>query len=100
MDIRKKKSLDTFYEQINEHMKLNPPSSTKIESTTKNLSATRQQFIKDFEARAFKTKKKFCPNCNTPVRALRADSHTKLFYSEGVSNKQIKVYQERMSNVR
>ncbi|CAF3971043.1 unnamed protein product [Rotaria sordida] len=64
-----------FYEQINEHMKLNPPSSTKIEVTTKNLLTIRQQLIKDFETRAFKTKKKFCPNCNTPVRALRADSH-------------------------
>ncbi|CAF1171932.1 unnamed protein product [Rotaria sp. Silwood1] len=27
----------TFYEQINEHMKLNPPSSTKIESTTEKF---------------------------------------------------------------
>ncbi len=54
--ILEKKSLDTFYEQINEHMKTNPPSSTKIESTTKNLLAIRQQLIKDFEARAFKTK--------------------------------------------
>ncbi|CAF4139168.1 unnamed protein product, partial [Rotaria sordida] len=76
-----------FYEQINEHMKLNPPSSTKIEVTTKNLLTIRQQLIKDFKRRAFKTKKKFCPNCNTPVRALRADSHSK-------------PYQERMSNVR
>ncbi|CAF1235167.1 unnamed protein product [Rotaria sordida] len=98
--ILERKSLDTFYEHINEHMKLNPPSSTKIEATTKNLLAIRQQLIKDFEARAFKTKKKFCPNCNTPVRSLRADSHSKLFYSQGISNKQIKAYQERMSNVR
>ncbi|CAF3930390.1 unnamed protein product [Rotaria sordida] len=81
-------------------MKLNPPSSTKIEVTTKNLLTIRQQLIKDFETRAFKTKKKFCPNCNTPVRALRADSHSKLFYSQGLLNKQIKAYQERMSNVR
>ncbi|CAF1124966.1 unnamed protein product [Adineta ricciae] len=98
--ILEKKSLDTFYEQINEHMKLNPPSSTKVEATTKNLLAIRQQLIKDFESKAFKTKKKFCPNCNTPSRSLRADSHTKLFYSQGVSNKQIKAYQQRMSNVR
>ncbi|CAF1074092.1 unnamed protein product [Rotaria sp. Silwood1] len=89
-----------FYEQINEYMKLNPPSSTKIEVTTKNLLTIRQQLIKDFETRAFKTKKKFCPNCNIPVRALRADSHSKRFYSQGLSNKQIKAYQERMSNVR
>ncbi|CAF2125894.1 unnamed protein product [Rotaria magnacalcarata] len=98
--VLEKKSLDTFYEQINEHMKLNPASSTKIEATTKNLLAIRQQLIKEFEARAFKTKKKFCPNCNAPVRALRADSHSKLFYSQGISNKQIKAYQERMSSVR
>ena len=115
--ILEKKSLDTFYEHINEHMKFNPPSSTKIESTTKNLLAIRQQLIKDFETRAFKTKslnfyiskslqlifyflEKFCPNCNTPVRSLRADSHTKLFYSQGLSNKQIKAYQQRMSTVR
>ena len=51
-----KKSLDTFYERINEHMKLYPPSSTKIESTTKNLLAIRQKLIKDFEIRTFKTK--------------------------------------------
>ncbi|CAF4134244.1 unnamed protein product [Rotaria sordida] len=37
-------------------MKLNPPSSTKIEVTTKNLLTIRQQLIKDFERRAFKTK--------------------------------------------
>ncbi len=54
--ILEKKSLDTFYEQINEHMKSYPPSSTTIESTTKNLLAIRQQLIKDFESRAFKTK--------------------------------------------
>ncbi|CAF1185064.1 unnamed protein product [Adineta steineri] len=100
MWVLERKSLDTFYEQINEHMKLNPPSSTKIESTTKNLLAIRQQLIKDFESRTFKSHKKFCPNCNTPSRSLRADSHTKLFYSQAVSNKQIKAYQQRMSNVR
>lgn len=118
--ILEKKSLDTFYEEMNEHMKLNPPSSTKVEATTKTLLSIRQQLIKDFETRAFKTKslystqlnqnkvvssmiyllEKFCPNCNTPVRTLRADSHAKLFYSQGVSNKQIKAYQERMSSVR
>jgi hypothetical protein len=54
--ILERKSLDTFYDQINEHMKTNPPSSTKLESTTKNLLAIRQQLIKDFEARAFKIK--------------------------------------------
>lgn len=54
--ILEKKSLDTFYEQINEHMQSYPPSSRKTESTTKNLLAIRQQLIKDFEARAFKTK--------------------------------------------
>ncbi|CAF4400874.1 unnamed protein product, partial [Rotaria sordida] len=37
-------------------MKLNPPSSTKIEVTTKNLLTIRQQLIKDFQTRAFKTK--------------------------------------------
>lgn len=54
--ISQKKSLDSFYEHMNEHMKIYPPSSTKIESTTKNLLALRQQLIKDFESRAFKTK--------------------------------------------
>ncbi len=54
--ILEKKSLDIFYEQINEHIELYPPSSTKIESTTRNLLAIRQQLIKDFESRAFKTK--------------------------------------------
>lgn len=115
-----RKSLDSFYEHINEHMKTYPPSSTKIESTTKNLLAIKQKLIKDFESRAFKTSssiflyhqkksrkasfffnlEKFCLNCNTPVRSLRADAHTKLFYSQGVSNKQIKAYHQRMSNVR
>ena len=83
----------------------------------KNVLASRQQLIKEFEARAFKKKskcspvatvtpsliyllEKFCLNCNTPVRSLRADSHAKLFYSQGVSNKQIKAYQERMSAMR
>lgn len=54
--VLEKKSLDTFYEQINDHMKSYPPSSTKMESTTKNLLAIRQQLMKDFETRAFKTK--------------------------------------------
>ena len=54
--VLERKSLDTFYEHINEHMKSVPPSSTNIESTTKNLLAIRQQLIKDFETRAFKTK--------------------------------------------
>jgi hypothetical protein len=54
--ILERKSLDTFYEQINEHMNLTPPSSTEIESTTKNLLAIRQELIKDFESKAFKIK--------------------------------------------
>lgn len=54
--ILEKKSLDTFYEQINEHMQSYPPSAANGESTTKNLLAIRQQLIKDFESRAFKTK--------------------------------------------
>jgi hypothetical protein len=64
--ILEKKSLDIFYEQIGEHMKSYPPSSTKIESTTKNLLAIRQQLIKDFESRAFKTKSlNFCIHTKT-----------------------------------
>ncbi|CAF2522480.1 unnamed protein product [Rotaria sp. Silwood2] len=40
--------------------------------------------------------KKFCPNCNTSVRSLHANSHRRLFfYSQGISNKQIKPYQRR-----
>lgn len=54
--ILEKKSLDTFYEQINDHLESYPPSSTKIESTTRNLLAMQQQLVKDFESRAFKTK--------------------------------------------
>ena len=54
--ILEKKSLDTFYEQINDHIQSYPPSATKKESTTKNLLALRQQLIKEFESRAFKTK--------------------------------------------
>ena len=45
-------------------------------------------------------KEKFCPNCNTPVRSLRADAHSKLFYSQAISNKQMKAYQDRMSTLR
>ncbi|CAF3260920.1 unnamed protein product [Rotaria sp. Silwood2] len=47
---------DRFYKEKNEHMKSNSPSSSKIESITKNLLVIQQQLIKDFEARAFKTK--------------------------------------------
>jgi len=54
--VLEKKSLDDFYELIDEHMKANPPAATKIEATTKNILAMRQQLIKDFESRAFKTK--------------------------------------------
>ncbi|CAF2620446.1 unnamed protein product [Rotaria sp. Silwood2] len=54
--ILEKKSLDRFYKEKNEHMKSNSPSSSKIESITKNLLVIQQQLIKDFEARAFKTK--------------------------------------------
>lgn len=60
--ILEKKSIDTFYEQINEHMKSNPPSAKTKESTTKNLLSIRQQLIKDFESKALKTKSshRFC----------------------------------------
>ena len=98
--ILEKKSLEVFYEQMNGHIDQNPVSKQESQSTTKNLLAMRQQLIKDFETRALKAKKHFCPNCNTPLRTLRADSHAKLFYSQGVSNKQLKAYQERLSNAR
>ncbi|CAF1333847.1 unnamed protein product [Rotaria sordida] len=40
---------------------------------------------------------KFCPNGNTSVRSLRANSHIRLFfYSQGISTKQIKAYQRRI----
>ena len=56
--ISERKSLDTFYKQINTHMKTYPPSLTKSDSITKNILAIRQQLVKDFEARTFKTKSK------------------------------------------
>lgn len=98
--IVEKKSLQVFYEEMNEHIEQHPMPKKGGVCTTKNLLAIRQQLIKDFETRAFKAKRHFCPNCNTPLRTLRADSHAKLFYSQGVSNKQLKVYQQRLSNAR
>ena len=98
--VMEKKSLDIFYKQIDEFIEQNPVENKREESTTKNLLALRQNLIKEFESRAFKTHKKFCPHCNTPVRSLRADSHTKLFYSQAVSNKKIKEFQERLSTAR
>lgn len=98
--ILEKKSVEVFYEQMNEHIEQHPVSKKESQSTTKNLLAMRQQLIKDFETRALKAKKHFCPNCNTPLRTLRADSHAKLFYSQGVSNKQLKAYELRLANAR
>ncbi|CAF0946490.1 unnamed protein product [Didymodactylos carnosus] len=94
-----KKALDTFYEHINEYIAQNPfrNSMKNVSQSCKNLCAAKQDLINDFEYKSFKTKKKFCPNCTTPVRQLRADGHCKLFYSQAVSIKQIKAYQERLN---
>ena len=98
--IVEKKSLQVFDEEMNEHISQHPMAKKGGVCTTKNLLAIRQQLIKDFERRALKAKRHFSPKCNTPLRTLRADFHAKLFYSQGVSNKQLKVYQQRLSNAR
>ena len=67
--ILEKKSLQVFYEQMNEHIEANPIGSNGSKSTTKNLLAMRQQLIKDFETRALKAKSNSSSSLS-PVQTL------------------------------
>jgi hypothetical protein len=56
--VQEKKSLDIFYNEMNEYIRLNPARPDRQSPITKNMLALKQQLIKDFETRTLKVKSK------------------------------------------
>lgn len=54
------------------------------------LLQTKIEIIKDFYGLKLKASRQTCPNCGLPMRQLRAELNSKLFYAKGVSARQMK----------
>lgn len=49
----------------------------------------KMEIVKEFFSK-LKAVEQICPNCNLPMRQLRAEHHSKLFFAKGVSTRKLK----------
>ena len=64
---------------------------------SKNVVKAKQEALKEFLDIKLKSGtglKNMCPNCSIPLRELRAEHHSKLFYAKGISSRQLKKNKE------
>ena len=59
-------------------------------SANRNVLKAKIDLIKDLFSTKLKANRQTCPNCGLPLRQLRAELNSKLFYSKGVSTRQLK----------
>jgi DNA-directed RNA polymerase I subunit RPA1 len=69
-------------------------------SSTRNVLKSKIDVLKDFMEHKLKFSKQTCPNCNLPLRQLRAEHNSKLFYAKGVSARILKKNKTTKLNVR
>ena len=56
----------------------------------RNVFKSKIDVLKDFMDRKLKSSRQTCPNCSLPLRQLRAEHNSKLFYAKGVSARILK----------
>lgn len=56
----------------------------------RNVIASKIDIVKDFMDHKLKASRQVCPNCLLPLRQLRAEHNSKLFYAKGVSARALK----------
>jgi DNA-directed RNA polymerase I subunit RPA1 len=70
-------------ESVDNHVQAN-------DTSIRNLLTEKFEILKNFCDVKLKQNRKQCPNCNIPLRVLRAEHSSKLFYAKGVSKRQMK----------
>jgi DNA-directed RNA polymerase I subunit RPA1 len=66
----------------------------------RNVNKAKIDQIKEFTTSKLKASRQICPNCNLPLRQLRVEHNSKLFYAKGVSARQIKKNQQTKMGVK
>lgn len=66
---------------------INESSPSSPVSHGKNVFKAKQDVIKEFMDVKLKASRQTCTNCGMPLRQLRAEHHSKLFYAKGISNR-------------
>ena len=77
------------FDDLIEFILSNRENSTET-SCVKNLVAAKIDALKVFMSTKAKVSQKNCPNCMLPLRKLRSEHNSKLFFAKGVSARQIK----------
>ena len=63
--------------------------------SVRNVLKAKIEHIKEFMNSKLKATRQTCPNCTLPLRQLRVEHNSKLFYAKGVSARQIKKNKEK-----
>lgn len=65
---------------------------------SRNVVQAKLDILKDFTYNKLKMNRQLCPNCNMPLRQLKAEHNSKLFFAKGISNRALS--KSRKSNDR
>ena len=69
-------------------------------SEIRNVVKAKIEALKEFLDRKLKSSRQSCPNCCLPLRQLRAEHNSKLFYAKGVSARMLKKNKTAKLNVK
>jgi DNA-directed RNA polymerase I subunit RPA1 len=69
-------------------------------NSVRNVVKSKIDLVREFMNSKLKASKQTCPNCHLPMRQLRAEHNSKLFYAKGVSARQIKKNQQKKLSVK
>ena len=75
-------------------------STVSHSKCTRNVLKSKIEVLKEFMDHKLKFSRQTCPNCNLPLRQLRAEHNSKLFYAKGVSARILKKNKNTKLSVR
>jgi DNA-directed RNA polymerase I subunit RPA1 len=81
---------DLILEILTKENEENGGKSDAFDNSVKNVIKEKLDIMKEFCDVKLKTNRQICPNCGMPLRQLRAEHSSKLFYAKGVSKRQLK----------
>ena len=90
----------TEFNDLIEYVLKENPTTEQHKSITRNVLKSKIDVIRDFMEHKLKFSKQICPNCNLPLRQLRSEHNSKLFYAKGVSARILKKNKTTKLNVR
>jgi DNA-directed RNA polymerase I subunit RPA1 len=81
-------SFQTHFDQLISFVQSMEPEAHSDQSS-RNAFRCKIDVIKDFVDNKLKANRQICPNCTLPLRQLRAEHNSKLFYAKGVAARQM-----------